>query len=528
MKKVMLSPVILFLLFPLKDFSQNTGPAVAKGASKFKSMLIRGPYLQVATDTSIVIRWRTDVSTRSRIRYGTTAANLERTADSRELVTEHEIKLGNLQPQTKYYYAIGTLKDTLQYGADNYFYTLPATGAVGFYRVGVFGDCGDLSVKQANVRDEFIKYLGQNELNAWILLGDNAYNDGTDAEYQAKFFNIYEEKLLKKYPVFPNPGNHDYHDADFTAEYAQNNHTTAYYQNFSMPLNGEAGGAPSHNQAFYSFDIGNIHFLSLDSYGKEESKYFLYDTLGPQVQWVKKDLDANKNKGWIVAYWHFPPYTMGTHNSDTDDIMSGIRENFIRILERYGVDLIVCGHSHVYERSKLMNGYYGKENDFNEARYDLSTSSGLYDGSKNSCPYNKETFPGKGTVYVVSGSSSYAGKPEASFPHAAMQYSNAANTGAGILEVQGNRLDFKWICADGIIRDRFTMMKDVNKRSTIHLKNGESVTLTASFISDKYTWSNDQKEERTIQVTPPPGKTTYTVKDQFSCLKDVFEVEVSK
>ena len=110
------------------------------------------------------------------------------------------------------------------------------------------------------------------------------------------------------FPVFPAPGNHDYHDADFTAQYAQTTHETPYYQVFTMPVNGEAGGVPSKNPAYYSFDIGNIHFISLDSYGMEENKYFLYDTLGPQVKWLKKDLKANKNKGWVIVYWHHPPY----------------------------------------------------------------------------------------------------------------------------------------------------------------------------------------------------------------------------
>jgi len=141
--------------------------------------------------------------------------------------------------------------------------------------------------------------------------------------------------------LFPSPGNHDYNDGDrFSETTAQVSHEVAYYHNFSMPTEGEAGGAPSHNQAFYSYDLGNIHFLSLDSYGLEEGKYRMYDTLGPQVQWVKKDLEANSNKEWVIAYWHHPPYTMGSHNSDREQELVHIRENFIQILERYGVDIL--------------------------------------------------------------------------------------------------------------------------------------------------------------------------------------------
>lgn len=186
MKSVVASLVLCLLSFI--NYAQNSGP---KGGEKFsnKPKLVRGPYLQSATDTSIVVRWRTDASTRSRVRYGTTPGKLDKTVDDLNQVTEHIVKVGGLSAGTKYYYAIGSLKDTLQYGADNYFSTLPVPGSEGVYRIGVFGDCGSLTINQAKARDEFLKYLGNNDLNAWILLGDNAYNDGNDMEYQAKFFN---------------------------------------------------------------------------------------------------------------------------------------------------------------------------------------------------------------------------------------------------------------------------------------------------------------------------------------------------
>jgi len=67
-----------------------------------KPALLRGPYLQVATPTSITIRWRTDASARSQVRYGTAASNLDRTAVDSTLTTEHIVKLTGLTPRTKY------------------------------------------------------------------------------------------------------------------------------------------------------------------------------------------------------------------------------------------------------------------------------------------------------------------------------------------------------------------------------------------------------------------------------------------
>ncbi|HEX5024579.1 MAG TPA: metallophosphoesterase family protein, partial [Agriterribacter sp.] len=387
-KLLLLSGLLIITLAEVKaQDTTKTSPAKKVSTERKPDVLarlIRGPYLQVATSKSMIIRWRTDALTRSVVAYGTTENELTMLAEDPVLTFEHKVTLTGLTPRTKYFYSIGGGPgDTLQTGSDNYFVTLPVPGTEGSYRIGVFGDCGNNSINQRTVRDQVVKYLGDKPMDAWILLGDNAYSSGTDPEYQEKFFNIYKNELLKKYPLFPAPGNHDYNDFYQYKATAQSSHDIAYYQNFSMPVNGEAGGVPSGTQAFYSFDIGNVHFLSLDSYGKEDNATRMYDTTGAQVQWIKKDLEAFKNtrRGWVVAYWHHPPYTMGSHNSDKEGDLVKIREDFIRILERYGVDLIICGHSHLYERSRLMNGHFGLEATFNAPTYNLSASSALYDGS---------------------------------------------------------------------------------------------------------------------------------------------------
>ncbi|WP_448701350.1 purple acid phosphatase family protein [Mucilaginibacter sp. AW1-3] len=426
--------------------------------SGYRALIIRGPYLQSATGTSMIIRWRTDEKDKSVVWYGSSATALTQQVGDSSLVTEHIIKLTGLQPLTKYYYAIAGSNGMVQQGPDNTFSTLPVTGDdTHTYRIAAFGDCGNNSINQRNVRDAMLKNLGVNELNSWILLGDDAYSYGKDAEYQTNFFNVYKDDLLKKYPLFPSPGNHDYHDEPAESATVQQNGTVAYYQSFSVPAEGEAGGVPSHTQAYYAYDLGNIHFISLDSHGEEDGKR-LSDTTGKQVKWLKKDLEANKNKTWVVVYWHHPPYTMGSHNSDNQTELVNIRTNLLPILERYGVDLVLCGHSHDYERSRLMAGHYGPEPSFVASKYDLSSSSAKNDGSPNSAPYIKDKH-NRGTVYVVAGSAGQLGGIQATFPHDAMYYSNAEIGGALLLEVKGKQLDASWICSDGVVRDHFTMLK---------------------------------------------------------------------
>jgi len=513
------------ILFPFFLIAQSTAKKTLNKRYGFRPEIIRGPYLQMATQHTMTIRWRTDEPDISLVRYSNQLGNWDQIVVDKQLTKEHIIMLSNLKPYTKYYYMIeGVLKDTLQGDELNSFTTLPLVGQENKYRIGVFGDCGNNSVNQRNTRDQFEKYIGKDLLNAWILLGDNAYSFGKDVEYQSNFFNIYKDNLLKRSPLFPSPGNHDYHDERFSADRAQQSKEIAYYQNFTIPAHGESGGVPSGTSAFYSYDIGNIHFLSLDSHGEEDNNSRLYDTLGRQVSWIKKDLEANQNKGWVIAYWHHPPFTMGSHNSDQERQLIKIRENFIRILERYGVDLILCGHSHSYERSRLMQGHYGMEETFDSTKHLLSTSSGLYDGSTNTCPYVKDSN-GKGTVYVVTGSSGALDYSQKAFPHNAMQYSDVSVGGSCILEIESNRLDLKWLCADGSIRDHFTMMKNVNRQTFISLKKGLTATLKASFVGS-YQWSIENKTARTIEVTPSLGKTVYTVSDPYTCIKDSFIVTV--
>jgi hypothetical protein len=465
--------ILLFLLFPILTYAQIPAKVVRKPLMGVQPELLRGPYLQMATSTSMMIRWRTNTFDRSKVKYGLSSASLNMQVVDSTLTLEHSITLKSLKPYTKYYYTIGGLADTvLQGNADNYFYTFPEKGSEQMIRIAGFGDCGNKSPNQINVRDQIKNYLGNNYLNAWILMGDNAYSDGTDAEFQVKFFDVYKDNMLKKYPLYPVPGNHDYHD--YSSASLADHDKIAYFLNFSVPTKAEAGGVASNTKSYYSYDIGNVHFLALDSYGADNRGTHMYDGIGEQIEWVKKDLEANKSK-WVVAYWHHPPFTKGSHDSDNEQLLIQIRQRFLKILEDKGVDLVLCGHSHVYERTKLIKGYYGMEVDFDAAKHEINHSTALYDGSKNSAPYIKNSKDNKGTVYVVSGSAGALGGHKETYPHNAMFYSNYELGGAIMLEVQGNQLDLKWINTAGKVGDHFTMMKDVSRETERMLKQDKKM-----------------------------------------------------
>ncbi|MEJ0103750.1 MAG: metallophosphoesterase [Bacteroidota bacterium] len=367
----------------------------------------------------------------------------------------------------------------------------------------------------------YINYSNAHPAEVALLLGDNAYNRGTDSEFQANYFNVYSPNILKNHQLFPSPGNHDY--ANNATR--QSDHNIPYYSIFSTPSAAQCGGVASGTKAYYSWNWGNIHFLSLDSYGLEnKGTTRLYDTLGAQVTWIKKDIAAN-TKPWVIAYWHHPPYTMGSHNSDTETDLVNMRQNFIRILERMGVDLIICGHSHDYERSYLLKGHYGNEVSFDTATNTLSTSNARFDGSANSCPYQTVSGPGHGTVYVVAGSAGASGGTQTGYPHNALPFS-VNDGGAFYLEVEDNRLDAKFIRRTGEVWDQFTIMKNINKATTITATAGKPIQLTASWPGT-YSWSTGETT-RTISVNPN-NNTVYTVHDAAgsTCVTDVFNVNIT-
>lgn len=494
---------------------QLIGNDVAGGA-----VLTRGPYLNMGNESAVTLRWRTDVATNSRIEVGTVHGVYTLAATNATVTTEHEVRITGLSADTKYFYRFGSSTQILQNATSNYFVTAPPSTATRRIRFAVFGDCGqNANGFQSGTLSSYLNYTAANPAEALLLLGDNAYNSGTDAEYTSGFFTPYQGSILKNHVLFPAPGNHDYANSSTR----QNDHNVPYYSIFSNPTAAECGGVASNTEAFYSWNWGNVHFLSLDSYGKENAGTTrLYDTTGAQVQWIKSDLAAN-TRPWVVAYWHHPPFTMGSHNSDTETELINMRQNFIRILERMGVDLIVCGHSHDYERSYLLNNYYSNESSFNAAAHTLSNSSAKYDGSANSCTYKTVSGGNHGTVYVVAGSSGADGGVQAGYPHNALPFS-VDDGGMLYLEVEDNRLDAKFIRRTGAVSDQFTIMKNVNKTTNLAVDAGVPTQLTASWVGN-YNWSTGETT-RSITVTPA-SNTTYTVSDALNCVTDAFNVTVN-
>ncbi|GAB3776034.1 hypothetical protein GCM10028818_20960 [Spirosoma horti] len=477
--------------------------------------LVRGPYLQVVTPTSVVVRWRTDLPTTGRVWFGTSASQLTKDIRESQPTLEHTLTLSGLQPASRYAYSIGYDDTQLTTGPDYYVKTAVPAGDTRPLRFWVLGDFGSGTDNQRNVYQAYLKATANRPADLWLWLGDNAYSFGLEEEYQQLVFPIYAPSL-RNTPLFITPGNHDYADSE-------TNFNIAYYKLFSFPEKGESGGLASNSKSYYSADYGNVHLISLDSQGRQDGQYRLYDTTSTQVQWLKRDLAANKLP-WTIVIFHHPPYSKGGHNSDTELSMKLIRENLTPILERYGVDLVLNGHSHGYERTYRLKGLRGLANTFNAASNIAENTSGRYDGSPNSCPILTK---GQGTIYIVNGSGGQLGGRSPDFPHPATVYNNTTLGGSMLLDVNDNRLDAQFVMSDGSVLDKFTVMKNVNKTASITAEFTDTLQFTASWTGD-YRWSSGQTN-RTIRYTAnQAGTTPVIVTDSRQCLTDQFTVSVSQ
>lgn len=487
--------------------------------SVYSQTVTRGPYMQSPNHESIIVMWRTDTNTDTKVWYGTDSTNLAQSVDINDNVKDHIVKITGLQAYTNYYYTVGNAAGQFPgIVSKQAFKTHPTPGTKDKpLRIWAIGDFGKGNSLQVDVKNSYEAYTGARGTDVWLWLGDNAYDDGSDGQYQSKVFNLPGFSDVFNYvPFWPSPGNHDYNTVweestllgiPYT-NIPLTEHEGPYFDMVNVPKYGEVGGYPSQLEVFYSFDYGDVHFLSLNS---EVFDYTLsYDGVNEMKQWIIQDLQQNTKK-FTIAYFHQPPYSKGSHDSDDfyEIAMKAMREKIIPTLEQNGVDLVVNGHSHVFERSVLLNGHYGESGSYDPATMAIDASSGNFMAGT---PYIKDDDKATqdGTVYVVCGNSgSSTSSPAGVYP--AMYYSDGGSSKCGsfIIDIYKNRLDGKYLKADGTISDDFTILKKDLKAlalNSITICEGESVDYNALYAggSDSITfeWSVINSTDSSVVLTP--------------------------
>ncbi len=304
--------------------------------------LRRFPYLQSISDSSARVAWTSINDGAGTVRVApspdgpwtevmaaSTAFPVTYTNDAVDYWA-HDATLPGLEPNSAYCYEVLEDGETLASGLS---FQTAWEGAERGVRILAFGDSGDFSPEQLGLRDQMM----DRGFDVFLHLGDMAYGDGTFPEFEERVFLVYRD-LLHRVPTYPAPGNHEYKTPN-----AQT-YIDVYYL-WEQALREE------DQERYYSFDYGEAHFVSLDTNTETMVRAIADEDGTGMFDWLEQDLAAS-TKPWKIAFFHHPPYS----SSERDDNLL-LRNTVLPILEAGGVDLVLAGHDHHYERSTaIKNG----------------------------------------------------------------------------------------------------------------------------------------------------------------------------
>ena len=315
---------------PRAAFDHELDEACGPGAlsARGEAAFLRKPYLQRVTPDGAWLLWTTPATTPATVTAWDSAnGSANSSANGQKLRFNAEVdvsapieggrqmvaRLTALQPGRIYCYEVHDASGVLAEAAG--FRTAPASAST--VRFVALGDLGQKGVDQLAV----VEQMQRVPFEIVLMAGDLAYEDGRLEEYESYFFGVYAE-VARKVPLMVASGNHDYNTDD----------AAAFRQVFALFENG--------GERWYSFDWGPMHVAVLDT-----------ELMGAtQTDWLERDLSA-ATAPWKIAMMHRPAYSSGAHGSDEH-----VQEQFVPIFERHGVQLVLAGHDHHYERTHSLNG----------------------------------------------------------------------------------------------------------------------------------------------------------------------------
>lgn len=343
---------------------------------------VAGLHLQFGADASaeVVVSWHTlQPVGNPRVVLGRPDGKLEQTvaarpvsyvdAQAKQTVWAYHARLGGLAPDSAYMY--GALHDGAvpEFGT---FRTAPRGRAA--FTFTSFGDQGTPTVGKA-----FVPPAGVSLPHAVFVndnLGSPAAGDTTlGVERLRPLFHLFNGDLCyanlaadrvrtwwdfwanntrsaRNRPWMPCPGNHENELGNGPIGYQ------AYQTYFSVP---EAADQTAVTRGlWYAFTVGSVRVVSIANddvcYQDGGSSYVRGYSGGAQRAWLEQELAAsraNRDIDWIVVCMHQVAISTVDKFNGAD---LGIRESWLPLFDQYGVDLVVCGHEHHYERSHPIRG----------------------------------------------------------------------------------------------------------------------------------------------------------------------------
>ena len=404
-------------------------------------VLTRGPYLQSVSSSAITVVCRTDSPTAVTVNFGEHAGPPWVGSVTSAVGTTHVFALSDLSPATRYVYELRA-GDVLLARAGCSFTTSPPSASRAPFRFFAWGDFGTGTAAQLDVAASIERVRPAPDLA--LLLGDLVYEHGEWEGYDPRVFQPYAE-LFRSTPVWTTLGNHEVETDD----------GAPYFDAFYLPTDTGAPGEPSGTELYYSFDHGLAHFVCLDSESSDSSPG------SPMYRWASDDLDHARASGkrWLFVFMHHPPYSRGTHDSTSETELIELHDNLVPLFDEKQVDLVMVGHSHVYERSFLI-----KEDAILQA---------------DETDYTKSASP-DGTIYVVSGCGGQIGSGPLDLPVMARSYGDV--NGFSVVDVSWSEVRGRFIERDGTTTDLFTLRKAADETpprvSAVEVRSNDELVLT--------------------------------------------------
>ncbi|RMI29083.1 purple acid phosphatase family protein [Nocardia stercoris] len=388
------------------------------GPDRSAAPRVAGLHLQFGADAAreVVVSWHTTGSVRNpAVRYGLSTSGFGSTvtaetrtytdAASKNEVQVHHARLRGLAPDSDYVYAAGHDGAPPELGTIR---TAPAGRAK--FRFTSFGDQGTPTVGKLDNG----KYVNDN-------LGSPFAGDvTTGVERMAPLFNLVNGDLCyanlatdrirswndwwannsrsaRYRPWMPAPGNHENERGNGPIGYA------AFQTYFAVP---DSGAEDLARGLWYSFTAGGVRVIAVandDICLQDGGNSYVHGySGGAQKRWLEAELArarADREIDWIVVFMHQVAISSADKANGAD---LGIRQDWLPLFDKYGVDLVLCGHEHHYERSHPVRGVLGTDTltpkPANTDRTTIDTTKGtvhlVIGGGGTSAPSNMLLFPG--------------------------------------------------------------------------------------------------------------------------------------
>ncbi|MGP1441766.1 MAG: fibronectin type III domain-containing protein [Anaerovoracaceae bacterium] len=147
--------------------------------------------------------------------------------------------------------------------------------------------------------------------------------------------------VYSKIPFMPANGNHE-------CNFANSGKPELYMDMFTLPENGPEG----FKEEFYSFDYSTVHITVLDSWVFSGEQKVTAADIKRIAEWIRNDISGSNAKFNIVMLHHT------AYSLVKDNVADKVKEKWAPLFEQCGVDLVLCGHQHVYARSYPMKAGY--------------------------------------------------------------------------------------------------------------------------------------------------------------------------